>query len=54
MAIHDNKIAADAPSFEELLNALRVKEMDPADTLVIQASVAYPDTGVILIQGVIP
>jgi len=52
VAMHDDAVVADAVSFDELMIALRAKGKDPRHTLVVQAGVQYPETGVILIQSI--
>jgi hypothetical protein len=47
VAISEGRIVADAASFEEIRALLTAQGKDPARTLVVQAGVEYPETGVI-------
>ena len=51
VAISGGQIVADADGFEELRARLAAAEKDPAEVLVVQAGVEYPDTAVIFSAG---
>jgi hypothetical protein len=54
LAIHGGAIVADAASFDALTTLLRARGQDPKESLVVQAGVDYPETAVILAQGIVP
>jgi hypothetical protein len=47
VAIHQGRIAADAPSFSQLTAAVTGQGKNPRECLVVQAGVDYPETAVI-------
>src|SRR2546430_26547 len=51
VAISGGKIVADAVSFEEINKLLHQMGIHSADVLVVQAGADYPETAVILLQG---
>jgi hypothetical protein len=51
VAISSGQIVADADAFEELRARLAAAGKDPAEVLVVQAGVQYPETAVIFSAG---
>ena len=49
VAISGGQIVADAEGFEELRARLAAAGRDPAEVLVVQAGVEYPETAVIFL-----
>ena len=54
VAISGGQIIADAASFRELHSTLNGMGQDSADVLIVQAGIDYPESAVILAQGIQP
>ncbi len=51
IAIHNQKIVADAASLPELLATLAAQGLNPKECLAVQAGVDYPEFAYILLSG---
>jgi hypothetical protein len=54
LAIHGQRVVADAATLGELLAALAAREINPHEALAVQAGVEYPEFVSILLSGVRP